>query len=136
MAALAALAADVDPSLDEDSESPAWRMLRARALANRGDWLQALLILRGLGEEGELSESLASLLLKAYLALDDTEESTWPEAPADVVLQDQICLMHRQERTGRALSRLGRMRELHPEDLRWTWLDPSFWLKPIRRWIG
>lgn len=27
-------------------------------------------------------------------------------------------------------------RQLHGEDLRWTWLWPEFWLRPIRRWIG
>ncbi len=42
-------------------------------------------------------------------------------------------------RTGRAAEAdavCARHRELHGEDLRWTWLWPSFWLEPVRRWIG
>jgi hypothetical protein len=27
-------------------------------------------------------------------------------------------------------------RRLHPEEPRWTWLEPTYWLEPIRHWIG
>jgi len=118
------------------AEEPAWRLLRARALAASGDWLGALALLRILADEGEPVEPLAALLVKAYLVLDDTGECFTPDAVSDTLLQERLGLLHRQERSAQAMSLLRRRRELAPEDLRWTWLDPSFWLDPIRRWIG
>lgn len=118
------------------ADEPAWRLLRARALAASGDWLGALPLLRKLADEGEPVEPLAALLVKAYLVLDDTGEGFTPDAVSDDLLQERLGLLHRQERSAQAMSLLRRRRELAPEDLRWTWLDPSFWLDPIRRWIG
>jgi tetratricopeptide (TPR) repeat protein len=120
----------------DTADEPAWRLLRARALAASGDWLAALPLLRALADEGEVSEPLATLLVQAYLVLDDTGEGFTPDAVSDKLLQERLGLLHRQERSAQSAALLGRRRELTPEDLRWTWLDPSFWLEPIRRWIG
>ncbi len=129
----AAAPADFPPAL---AEAPAWRLLRARSLASSGAWLAALPLLRELVEEGEATEPLAALLVRAYLILDDTGEVSTPDAISDALLQERLGLLHRQERSAQAMGLLRRRRELSPEDLRWTWLDPSFWLDPIRRWIG
>jgi tetratricopeptide (TPR) repeat protein len=129
----AAVPTDFPPDL---AEAPAWRLLRARSLASSGEWLAALPLLRALVEAGEATEPLAALLVRAYLILDDTGEGSTPDAISDTLLQERLGLLHRQERSAQAMGLLRRRRELSPEDLRWTWLDPSFWLDPIRRWIG
>lgn len=121
---------------EDKAHEPAWRYLGADILAARGRWLEALLELRKLAAEGAGTERLASLMSRAYLALDESEDTPVPDVMPDSVLQDRVCLLHRQERTGRALSVLRHHQELHPEDLRWVWLNPTFWLDPIRRWIG
>ena len=118
------------------AERPAWRLLAARIHIRREDWLSALRGLEALAEGETTTETLAGLIMKVYLAVDETGDAVLPEAMPDSLLRDRICFLHRRERTGQALARLRRSRELHPEDLRWTWLDPNFWLDPVRRWIG
>ncbi|MBU0743596.1 hypothetical protein KKA85_15185 [bacterium] len=115
---------------------PAWRLLSARSLMVEERWIEALQILRELAGDDETTETLAGLIMKAYLAVDETGDAPLPEAESDILLSDRICLLHRQERTSQALALLRGHRELHPEELRWTWLDPAFWLDPVRRWIG
>ncbi len=118
------------------ADKPAWKLLKARSWVIDEAWLDALHLLDELVDEGATTETLAALIMKVYLAVDETGEAILPEAVPDSLLRDRICFLHRQERTGQALARLRRHRELHPEDMRWTWLDPTFWLDPVRRWIG
>ncbi|MBC8424438.1 tetratricopeptide repeat protein [bacterium] len=118
------------------TDRAAWKLLDARSLAIEGKWLDTLHLLDELVDGGVTTETLAGLIMQAYLAVDETGEAALPEAAPDSLLRDRICFLHRQERTGQALARLRRHRELHPADLRWTWLDPTFWLDPVRRWIG
>jgi Flp pilus assembly protein TadD len=118
------------------ADRAAWKLLDARSRALDGKWLEALHELDELVDGGVTTETLAGLIMQVYLAVDETGETVLPEAAPDSLLRDRICFLHRQERTGQALTRLKRHRELHPEDLRWTWLDPTFWLDPVRRWIG
>lgn len=118
------------------AERPAWRLLVARARIATEDWIEALHLLEDLADGEPTTETLAGLIMTVYLAVDETGEAPLPEAVPDSLLRDRICFLHRRERTGQALSHLRRNRELHPEDLRWTWLDPTFWLDPVRRWIG
>ena len=118
------------------ADKSAWRLLEARSLMAAQHWGEALRIMHDLECDGETTATLACLIMQAYLAVDESGEAPLPEAKPDILLRDTICLLHRQERTGQALALLRRYRELHPEDLRWTWLDPSFWLDPVRRWIG
>jgi len=118
------------------AHEPCWRFLEARSFAARDQWVEALLELRKLASEGEATEQLGGLILRAYLAVDETGDAELPDAVPDSLLQDRVCLLHRQERTGRALALIRHHQELHPEDLRWIWLNPTFWLDPIRRWIG
>lgn len=118
------------------AEKPAWRLLTARGLMADARWIEALPILQELVGGEETTETLAGLVMQAYLAVDETGDAPLPEAKPDALLRDRLCLLHRQERTAQALTLLRRHRELHPEELRWTWLDPAFWLEPVRRWIG
>ena len=121
---------------EDVAHEPCWRFLAARSLALEDQWIDSLLELRKLAAEGEATERLASLIHKAYLAVDESGDAVTPDVVPDSILQDRVCLLHRQERTGRALALVRHHQELHPEDLRWIWLNPTFWLDPIRRWIG
>ncbi len=128
---------DADEPPQAFAERPAWKLLAARARIAARDWVPALQLLEELAGDGAATtETLAGLIMTVYLAVEETGEAVLPEAVPDSLLCDRICFLHRQERTGQALARLKRHRELHPEDLRWTWLDPTFWLDPVRRWIG
>lgn len=113
-----------------------WRWLEAQSLAWQGQWLPALGILRGLLDGGEPTERTVDLLQTCLLRLDDSSAEGLPEVPGDALLVRRLQLSFRSGRTGAAMAQVRRRAELHGEDLRWTWLDPTFWLEPIRRWIG
>jgi len=115
---------------------PQWQWLQARAAASEGRWLDVLPLLRELQQAGELTEPLVRLLQRCSLELDDEGDALLPAVLPDSILVDRLCLLFRQERTAQAMAIIQHQRGLHPEDLRWTWLDPTFWLEPIRRWIG
>jgi hypothetical protein len=122
-----------------EAGDPAWRFLAVRAFAQRGQWAESLAGASALWREGWRTERVALVLLGAANAVG--------EAPADLVtdrwevLPESVLslLLPLWIRTGRAAEAdavCARHRELHGEDLRWTWLWPSFWLEPVRRWIG
>jgi len=143
LSALTALATESDLDGVEPppgwAERPAWRLIEARALSAAGRWSESLEILYGLAgdfETIETTEILAGLIMQALLAMDESGDAPLPEARPDRLLGDRICLLHRQASSALAQSLLDDRRELHPETLRWTWLDPAFWLDPVRRWIG
>lgn len=119
-----------------DEPDERWRWLEAQSLAWQGQWLPALGILRELLDGSEPTERTVDLLQTCMLRLDDASADGLPEAPGDAVLARRLQLSYRSGRTGAALAQVRRRAELHGEDLRWTWLDPTFWLEPIRRWIG
>ncbi len=120
---------------DDLAARPAWRFLEARAHLQEMP-LISLQILRSLLDEGPPTAALALLLGEVQLRLDDPGTEPLPGASPPALVVHQLFLLHQQERTARAAALLHRHRELHPEDLRWTWLDPAFWLDPVRRWIG
>jgi len=140
LAALTALATGADPGAAEAppgcADRPAWRLVEARTLAAAGRWSESLEVLYEQAARHEVTETLAVLIMQACLALYEAGDGPLPTAEPDRLLGDRICLLHRQERSDQALALLGCQRELHPEALRWTWLDPAFWLDPVRRWIG
>ncbi|HPF35128.1 MAG TPA: tetratricopeptide repeat protein [Candidatus Krumholzibacteria bacterium] len=114
-----------------------WQWLEAQSRAWSGDWLGSLALLRALGAEGEPTERLVDLLQTCLLRLDDDSGvAGLPDVMGDGLLVQRLQLSYRSGRTGAALAQVRRRAELHAEDLRWTWLDPTFWLEPIRRWIG
>lgn len=113
-----------------------WRWLDAQARAWSGDWIGSLTALRGLLAAGEPTERIVDLLQTCLLRLDEDESEALPETPGDDLLVRRLQLYHRSGRTAAALALVRRRADLHAEDLRWTWLDPTFWLEPIRRWIG
>ena len=47
-----------------------------------------------------------------------------------------LALAHRAGHSARAGAELEILRAVHPESLSGYWLSPSFWLEPVRRWIG
>lgn len=124
------------PDDDEPPGAPALRFALARSAALREDWGACLRLVRELNEEGYESERLASLILRAYLATGEAADSRKPEVASDSAVAEKLCRMHSGDEAGAARALLQRYRELHPEDPRWIWLDPTTWLRPVRRWIG
>lgn len=132
-------AAPAPPDGAAEAGDPAWRFLAVRALAQRGEWAASLAGAVALWREGWRTERVALVLLGAANAVGEApaELATdgWellPESAVPLLLPLWI-------RTGRAADAgavCARHRELHGEDLRWTWLWPPFWLDPVRRWIG
>ncbi len=127
---------DLDSLPAAASDMPRWIWVRARSLAHQGRWFEALPLLRSLLQTGEPTESVVQLLQRSSLALNDDGDEPLIDVLPDSILIDRLSLLFRQERTAQAMAIVQHHRELHPEDLRWTWLDPTFWLEPVRRWIG
>ena len=115
---------------------PAVRFATARSAALREDWATCLRLVRELADEGYESERLASLILRAYLATGEAADDRKPDVVSDSTVADRLRRLYGGEDSGAAQLLLQRYRELHPEDPRWTWLDPATWLRPVRRWIG
>ena len=129
------------PKSDPDEEhDPAWRFLEARRLAILHRWAECWRVAMKLWEEGMHTTPVARLLSEAAVHLSDTPglPAQWepPEVVPASVLIMAVFLGHRQDRKNEVAPRLELHRILHPEDLRWSWLTPEFWLAPIRRWIA
>jgi tetratricopeptide (TPR) repeat protein len=131
-----AMPLDLSDNIGPESLDVSWTFLYANSALISGNWDKVLLYLRDIISKGNSSERVCSLLTKAYLASDITDDYTIPETVPDTVLRNKICLMHRVGDSSETRSTISKMRELHPDDIRWTWLDPLFWLQPIRKWIG
>jgi len=131
--------APTPPAGAAESGDPAWRFLAVRALAQRGRWGDCLAGASTLWREGWRTERVALVLLGAANAVDeapsDLAMDRWevlPESAVPLLLP----LWIRTGRAAEAAAVCARHRELHGEDLRWTWLWAPFWLEPVRRWIG
>ena len=109
------------------------RYLEARS-AMPGEPVRALGVLRDLEPEA-LTAPAARLLAEAALAAGAVETAVPPPAAADLQLR-RVQLLHAGQRPVAAAAIVRRHQELHPLDPRWTWLDPRFWLDPVRGWIG
>jgi hypothetical protein len=145
--------------------SPATRWLRARADAARGDWAACAAAAEGLWGDGFATEPLVRLWLAALVRGatspgPDPEPGSGPAAgggPAataagsggaaraawrppvvvpEAAVPSVLGLLYGSGRTAEAEALGALYRQLHGEELRWTWLWPEFWLRPIRRWIG
>ncbi len=132
-------AAPAPPPGAAEAGEPAWRFLAVRALAQRGQWAESLAGASALWREGWRTERVALVLLGAANAVGeapaDLATDRWellPESAVPLLLP----LWIRTGRAAEAAAVCARHRELHGEDLRWTWLWPPFWLEPVRRWIG
>ena len=162
LAAHLALARNHSPQLPdpaaENGLAVAWRLLAARARAQHGDWSGCWQELAALVQAEEPTERLCLLQAAAAVELTTSEapaESGLPgaedpqaavKAPAadwlpvpvlpEAVVPAVCFRCYRLERAEIAEQLVARHARLHPEDLRWSWLALSFWLDPIRRWIG
>ena len=97
---------------------------------------EALPLLENLVTDDQSTERISSLIAKASLASGISGDYNVPVAVPETVLRDTISLMHRTGDSAEANSTLRKMQSVHPDDIRWTWLDPEYWLHPVRRWIG
>jgi hypothetical protein len=118
----------------------AWRFLEVRRLVLQEQWDEVWREGSALAEEGYATESLAQMLTQAavHLTGGDQVPADWlpPTTVPDETVPHLVYLLHRQDRVDSAQPLITRLSRLHPQDLRWTWLQPAFWLDPIRRWIG
>jgi tetratricopeptide (TPR) repeat protein len=118
----------------------AWRFLEVRQQVLTGQWAEAWREASALAEEGYATERLAQMLTQAAVHLTGSVQipADWlpPTTVPDETVPHLIYLLHRQDRVDSAQPLITRLGRLHPQDLRWTWLQPAFWLDPIRRWIG
>ncbi len=118
----------------------AWRFLEIRRQALQGQWAEVWREGAALAEEGYATESLAQMLTQAAVHLTGSDQvpGDWlpPTTVPDETVPHLVYLLHRQDRVDSAQPLISRLGRLHPQDLRWTWLQPAFWLDPIRRWIG
>lgn len=145
--------------------SPAARWLQARAEAARGDWAACAALAEGLWADGFATEPLVRLWLAALareaagpgpapVAGDGpaaaagaaaaaaepgaASRGVWrpPTVVPEAAVPSVLGLLYGSGRAAEAEALGALYRQLHGEDLRWTWLWPEFWLRPIRRWIG
>ncbi len=116
--------------------SEAWTFLYAYSAYLSGNWNKVSSLLEKLVTDGQSTERISSLIAKASLASGISGDYNVPVAVPETVLRDTISLMHRTGDSVEANSTLRKMQSVHPDDIRWTWLDPEYWLHPVRRWIG
>ena len=120
--------------------SPAWRLLVAEDLARRRRWQECWQETSALLAAGNCTEEVVRLQTEAAAHQADRADlpPDWlpPAVLPSAVVPALLWYYHRQERAEEAERLLARYRDLHPEQLRWTWLAPAFWLDPVRRWIG
>jgi len=116
--------------------SDAWTFLYAYSASLSGNWKKVSSLLEKLVTDGQSTERISSLIAKANLASGISGDYNVPVAVPETVLRDTISLMHRTGDSAEANSTLRKMQSVHPDDIRWTWLDPEYWLHPVRRWIG
>lgn len=116
--------------------SEAWTFLYAYSASLSGNWDKVSSLLEQLIVDGQSTERISSLIAKACLSSGVSGDYNVPVTVPETVLRDTICLMHRTGDSVEANSTLRKMQSVHPDDIRWTWLDPEYWLHPVRRWIG
>ncbi|MBT7311362.1 tetratricopeptide repeat protein [bacterium] len=116
--------------------SEAWTFLYAYSASLAGNWKEVSSLLENLVTDDQSTERISSLIAKASLASGISGDYNVPVAVPETVLRDTISLMHRTGDSAEANSTLRKMQSVHPDDIRWTWLDPEYWLHPVRRWIG
>ncbi len=133
-------APDLPPLEPNTCQTADWRYLRAWTLANREEWGNCWQEVLSLWEQGRSTEPVALLMSTAALQLAGTKavSESWqpPAVVSGDVLVRGIYLSNRRDRREETDRLRVLHRQVHPEDLRWTWLDPESWLGPIRRWIG
>jgi tetratricopeptide (TPR) repeat protein len=130
-------------SLESGGSGIAARWLEAEAAAGQGDWQALQVSIQGLLDEGLVTERAVGLLVRARTQLAGAPAAAgsapgWlpPAVLPETVVADLVPYLHAAGRSDEAAAILRPLAGLHPEDLRWVWLEPATWLAPVRRWIS
>ncbi|MBU2500530.1 tetratricopeptide repeat protein [bacterium] len=124
------------PRLRRQPSSSAWSVLRAEAALLKGRVQECREILEGLAAAGPLTEQVLRLLI-----LSATREPLPAEWTCDPVMPDSClppaCALALMRGDGPGHAGLLRpVAALQPDCLLGVWLDPRFWLEPVRGWIA
>ncbi len=127
------------PETPDNAISPqAWQYLAARAHYQSGDDARAWEICKTLMDSGAQSERLSRLQIAAAAGAPDLPGEGWH--PPLVVPESCLAqLVYFEVGNGKpelAASAVEGAISLHPDNLTARWLQPEFWLGPIRSWIA
>jgi tetratricopeptide (TPR) repeat protein len=112
----------------------AWSLLRARADFLRGEDRRCWETCEALVRRGAISEKVVRLQILA--AAGAGVDPAWTPSPVlpDSFLPGRAALDVAAGRDAAAAS--ARHLGIHPEDLTALWMQPAFWLRPVRGWIA
>jgi len=138
-----AIPAAPPPAADNPASGPpigaaAWAFLGAQAEYLQGAAANCWRSCQRLGAQGLSTEQLVRLQSKAAtLAADEVDPDWWPDPVVpDSCLPAAVHYAVNRGRGDQATTLIEAQRQLHPESLGGIWLDPAFWLDPIRNWIA
>ena len=116
----------------------AWRYLEARAAYQSGNDEKAWNICQNLMDSGIESERLVHLQTGAAASAPDLPGIGWhpPKVLPDSCLAQLVYFEVGNGKPEKAVAAVEGMLIIHPDSLTARWLQPEFWLGPIRSWIA
>jgi hypothetical protein len=137
---------DPNPNDDASSGAPesthlgtrAWIFLTARAEILQGNHDRAWGICEDLITEGFVTEKVVKLQVEAASGAKTAVPEGWhpPTVLPDSCLPGVVHYGVGRDDGIRPTALLQKYNEVHPEQIRATWLRPAFWLDPVRNWIA
>ncbi len=116
----------------------AWIFLTARAEILQGNHDRAWGICEDLITAGFDTEKVVKLQVEAASRVQDAVPDGWqpPTVLPDSCLPGIVHYGVYRDDGVRPAKVLEKYLEVHPEQIRATWLSPAFWLDPVRNWIA
>jgi len=127
------------PEPQEGAIAPeAWQFLAARANFQSGDDSKAWMLCQELVQKGIQSERLARLQTAAAAGAPDLPDAGWysPKVVPDSCLAQLVYFEVGRGKPELAIAAVENVLRIHPDCLTARWLQPEFWLGPIRSWIA
>jgi len=123
---------------DKDVAPEAWQFLAARAAYQTGDDAGAWQLCENLLRGGFSSERLARLQTAAAAGNPDQIQDQWcpPQVIPDSCLAQHVFYLRGKDQPQEALKIVEDILRVHPDFLVARWLNPDFWLGPVRSWIA
>jgi len=128
----------VQETASGDVPAESWEFLRARLAYLAGEDGRCWEICHGLAGRGYHTEAVLRLQTLAAVGASGPDTGGWGPEPVlpDSCLPPAIFHHLRLDRTPEAEALLGTHLRVHPDFLTGYWLQPAFWLGPIRNWIA
>ncbi len=123
---------------DAGISADAWEFLSARAAYQAGDDVLAWQLCETLLKKGNKSERLARLQTAAAAGNPAQVGEEWnpPEIIPDSCLAQFVYFEIGKGRSRKATALVDDILRVHPDCLQARWLNPEFWLGPVRSWIA